>query len=384
MEIQAYSKNAKKHPDKQLRLIAASLKEYGWQQPIVTDAESTIIVGHGRYEAYQKYPEGISEPWIVVADKLTPEQVRGYRLMDNKSNESVWDMALALEELKELDNLGFDIELTGFDKDLLLEVDAQDDVLPENPPPVAQIGDLWALGEHRVLCGDSTNNDAVARLMGMVKPNLMVTDPPYGVSYDPEWRDGADLGVGERSKGKVMNDDRADWKEAYDLFTGNIAYVWHGGLHTTTVAQNLIDSGFSLRAQIIWVKHHFVMSRGDYHWQHEPCWYGVRNKGDWQGDRKQTTIWEIQNNNSFGRKGEAEETFGHGTQKPVECMLRPIVNNSNEGQVVYDPFLGSGTTLIAAEKTGRICYGMELDPKYVDVILKRWEQYSGKRAVKIV
>jgi DNA modification methylase len=231
-----------------------------------------------------------------------------------------------------------------------------------------------------LLCGDSTQAHNVDKLLNGVKPNLMVTDPPYGVEYDAEWREGRDLGIGERSKGKVMNDDRADWHEAYDLFPGNIAYIWSAGLRSKEVVESMLASGFKLRAQIIWVKQHFAMSRGDYHFQHEPCWYGVRKKGDWHGDRKQTTVWEIKNNNSFGNSAK-EETFGHSTQKPVECMRRPILNNSSEGQAVYDPFLGSGTTIIAAEQTGRHCFGLELSPEYCDIIVKRWEQFTGQKAV---
>src|SRR3990167_6841039 len=180
-KIQPYARNAKKHPDVQLKQIALSLKEYGWRQPIVLDKQGTIIVGHGRWLAYQTYPEGIGKPWIVTADDLTPEQVRGYRLMDNKTNESDWDMALAIEELKELDQLGFNIDLTGFDRDLLIEPDDKDDIIPTDAPTRAKMGDLWALGEHRVLCGDSTKKEDVERLMDGKKAALCLTDPPYGL-----------------------------------------------------------------------------------------------------------------------------------------------------------------------------------------------------------
>ena len=174
MEIKPYEKNAKKHPDSQLKQIALSLKEYGWQQPIVVDKNGVIIVGHGRWEAYKKYPEGIKEPIINVAENLTPEQVRGYRLMDNKSNESGWDMGLAIEELKELDGLGFDIELTGFDKDLLIESDEKDDQIPENAPTIAHLGDIWKLGRHRVMCADSTSKEAIEALMDGKKADMVV------------------------------------------------------------------------------------------------------------------------------------------------------------------------------------------------------------------
>jgi len=215
----------------------------------------------------------------------------------------------------------------------------------------------------------------VERLLGDVQPLLMVTDPPYGVEYDPGWRNKAGAAATKRT-GKVLNDDRADWREAWALFPGDVAYVWHGALHATTVADSLIASGFNIRSQIIWAKDRLVLSRGDYHWQHEPCLYAVKKtgKGHWAGDRKQTTLWQIAN------KDQDAETV-HGTQKPVECMRRPILNNSSPGQAVYEPFMGSGTTLIAAETTGRVCYGVELNPAYVDVAVERWQQFTGQDAV---
>jgi DNA modification methylase len=182
------------------------------------------------------------------------------------------------------------------------------------------------------------------------------------------------LGVNRSARrGKVRNDNQADWGTVWGLFPGNIAYVWHGALHATTVAESLVGHGFTVRAQIIWAKERLVMSRGDYHWQHEPCWYAVRTKGHWTGDRKQTTLWTIASG------GQDSET-SHSTQKPVECMRRPMQNNSNPGQAVYDPFLGSGTTLIAAETTGRVCMGMELEPRYVDVSVRRWQAFTGMTA----
>jgi DNA modification methylase len=202
----------------------------------------------------------------------------------------------------------------------------------------------------------------------------MVTDPPYGVEYDPTWRHAAGVNNSSR-RGKVKNDERADWAEAWALFPGAIAYVWHGALHATTVAESLVREGFTIRAQIIWAKERLVIGRGDYHWQHEPCWYAVRKKGNWTGDRKQTTLWSISS-----RDQDAETV--HGTQKPVECMRRPMLNNSQPGEAIYEPFLGSGTTLIAAESTGRICYATELDPLYVDVAVRRWQAFTGKAATR--
>jgi DNA modification methylase len=221
------------------------------------------------------------------------------------------------------------------------------------------------------LPADSTNADTVKTLIGDLRSPLMVTDPPYGVDYDPDWRHRAGVNRSERV-GKVRNDERADLEAAWALFPGGIAYVWHGALHATTVAESLVRQGFTIRAQIIWAKERLVIGRGDYHWQHEPCWYAVRSKGYWTGDRKQTTLWTI------GSGGQDTET-ALGTQKPVECMRRPMQNNSSPGEAIYDPFIGSGTTLIAAQTTGRICLGLELDPAYVDVAVRRWMAFNGEK-----
>jgi DNA modification methylase len=225
-----------------------------------------------------------------------------------------------------------------------------------------------------VLCGDATDAAAVSRLLAGVAPQLMATDPPYGVEYDPAWRNRSGASRTQRT-GKVLNDDRADWREAWALFPGRVAYVWHGALHAGTVAESLVAAGFEIRSQIVWAKDRLVLSRGDYHWQHEPCWYAVRKKGrsGWSGDRKQTTLWQIANRDQ-------DSATPHGTQKPVECLRRPMLNNAAPGQPVYDPFLGSGTSVIAAETSGRICYGLELDPAYVDVVVTRWQAFTGDEA----
>ncbi|MEN6305324.1 MAG: DNA modification methylase [Armatimonadia bacterium] len=285
---------------------------------------------------------------------------------------------------------------TGFDQaaldELLSSLNAEQvpaegltdaDATPEPPvAPVTLPGDLWRLGPHRVLCGDSTASEAVSRLLGATVPFLMVTDPPYGVEYDPEWRNGhggfSDAPV--KQTGKVANDDRVDWSPVWALFPGSVAYVWHAGVKAAEVAISLFAEKFDIRAQIIWAKQQGVMSRGAYHWQHEPCWYAVR-KGQtshWKGDRKQTTVWQVQSLNPTGNR--EEERVGHGTQKPIELMRRPIVNHTERGEAIYDPFLGSGTTLIACEKEGRVCYGIDIDPKYVDVIVKRWQDFTGQQA----
>jgi DNA modification methylase len=230
------------------------------------------------------------------------------------------------------------------------------------------------MGDHRLICGDATSAADVARLFDGEKPHLMVTDPPYGVNYDPGWRNRAGAAKTKRV-GKVLNDHRADWRAAWALFPGDVAYVWHGALHAPTVAESLTACGFAIRSQIIWTKERLVLGRGDYHWQHEPCWYAVRSsgKGHWNGDRRQTTVWNI------ASRGQDAATV-HGTQKPVECMRRPMLNNASHGQAVYEPFSGSGTSIIAAETAGRHCLAMELDPAYVDVAVRRWQDFTGRPA----
>jgi len=266
-----------------------------------------------------------------------------------------------------------------FDKTILEEIGEEEEieVLAE---ATSKLGDIYVLGSHRLMCGDSTNPQHVEKLMDGASPILMVTDPPYGVNYKPEWR--KEVGTGARNTGKVLNADRYDWSEAYSLFTGDIAYIWHSSKYIHKFAENIENCGFDLVSLIIWNKPHFVISRGDYHNQHEPLWYGIR-KGknhNWQGRHDQSTVWEIKNNSPFGNNN-TEERWGHGTQKPLECMLRPILNNSAQGQSVYDPFGGSGATLIACERSKRNCYMMELSPAYVDVIIKRWEKETNQKAV---
>lgn len=257
------------------------------------------------------------------------------------------------------------------------------DDVPDPPlKPQTKRGDLWILGDHRVLCGDSTKAEDVTRLLEDRKPFIMVTDPPYGVEYDAKWREEYDQ-FERHSTGKVTNDDRVDWTAAYQLFSGAIVYIWHAGVYAGDLAQHLGACQFQIRNQIIWRKQHFVFGRGAYHWQHEPCWYAVRKgaAAKWCGDRTQSTIWDIQNANPMGGKRDEEKTT-HGTEKPVECMSRPIRNHGNKDDDVYDPFLGSGTTLIAAEQLERRCYGLEIEPRYVDVIVKRWQEFTGKKALR--
>jgi DNA modification methylase len=236
-------------------------------------------------------------------------------------------------------------------------------------------GDIWQLGKHRLACGDATDPAIVRKLLGHARPRLMATDPPYGVGYEPEWR--TKLGPrAARATGTVLNDDRCDWRAAFELFPGDVVYCWHAGLHASTTELSLAAAGFRVRAQIIWDKGRLIISRGHYHWRHEACWYAVRKlkTANWQGDRKQTTVWKIPHRRS---------DTGHGTQKPIECMRRPILHHTLQGDAVYDPFLGSGTTMIAAEMTGRRCYAIELSPEYCGLAIARWEQLTGRKAVRV-
>jgi DNA modification methylase len=379
-----YGKNPRKLTDKAIGKVAASIKQFGFQQPIVCDAKDEIIVGHTRLQGAQKL--GLKQVPVVVADNLTPAQVKAYRIADNRvAQETSWLDDVLADELLELKGLDFDLGETGFDLPELDRLMRDNDELEraeETPPvpetPVSVLGDLWLLGSHRILCGDSTVATDVERVLGGVRPHLMVSDPPYGVVYDANWRNEAERAngrsVGARATGKVLNDDKADWRETWALFPGDVAYIWHAGVHAGSVQQSLEVCGFAIRSQIIWAKNNIAIGRGDYHWQHEPAFYAVRTKtkGHWNGDRKQSTLWKID-------KPQKSET-GHSTQKPVECMLRPIQNNSSPGQAVYEPFAGSFTTGVACELSGRICLAVELSPAYVDVGVLRWQGLTGKEA----
>ena len=385
--VKPYEHNARTLSPKAVDKVAASLREFGWRQPIVVDREGVIVCGHTRLLAAQKL--GMRQVPVHVATDLTPAQIKAYRLADNRTNqETDWNLELLAPEISDLRGLSFDLSLIGFDTrelDALLtpDGDAKANACPDVPvAPVSRVGDLWRLGPHRVLCGDSTAIDATSRLLGEQKaPFIMVTDPPYGVDYDPSWRVEVD-GGGRHAVGKVANDDQVDWSPAFRLFPGDVAYVWHAGVHAGEVAACLAGIKFQIRAQIVWRKQHFVMSRGHYHWGHEPCFYAVREgkPAHWNGDRTQSTVWDVPNANPHGGVGQAEQT-GHGTQKPVEIMRRPILNHTERGAVVYDPFLGSGTTLIAAQTVERICYGLEIDPRYVDVICQRFRDFTGEPAI---
>jgi DNA modification methylase len=380
--VRPYANNPRQNDDA-VEAVAESIRRFGFRQPIVVDGDGVIVAGHTRFRAAQRL--GLATVPVHVATDLTADEIRAYRLADNKTAElASWDTSMLSIELDALRGAGIDWTLLGFDEEELAKLLApagtegltDPDAVPEKPTdPVTKPGDLWLLGKHRLLCGDSTSSADVTQLLDGAVPALMVTDPPYGVEYDPEWRMDAGLTGNTARMGKVMNDDRADWTEAWKLFPGDVAYVYHAGVFASTVQQSLERAGFAIRAQIIWAKDRLALSRGDYHWQHEPCWYAVREggKGHRTDDRTQTTLWSIPARDDAGH--------GHGTQKPVECMERPVRNHLAD--TVYEPFAGSGTTVIACERTGRTCMAMELDPGYCDVVVRRWEEFTGRKAERV-
>lgn len=406
--LEPYERNARTHSPEQIELIKESIRRFGFVGIVGYDAQG-LAIGHGRRQA-------VLEMWAAGEDvwgpgkraKLPPGQVPGIDITGLSEDErraliladnqlalrADWDNAKLLEELKALEGAGFDLPLIGFSIDELAALfnppksgKGDPDAVPETPAiPATQAGDLWVLGDHRLKCGDATSAEDVDSVLDGCVPLLMVTDPPYGVDYDPAWRNGAlredGSVISARATGRVDNDDRADWRAAWELFSGDVAYVWHAGTKSHFVADSLIACGFAIRAQIIWTKQNFVISRGDYHAQHEPLFYCVRKgkKGHYVGGRKQSTVWEIRNGSTFGGGDSDDKHTGHGTQKPVECMKRPIENNSKPGDVVYEPFSGSGTTIIACEMTGRRCLAIELNELYVDVAIQRFQDFTGQPA----
>tara|TARA_S200002703_G_scaffold117632_1_gene103298 strand:+ start:266 stop:1459 length:1194 start_codon:yes stop_codon:yes gene_type:complete len=340
-------------------------------RPIVVNPDMIVLGGNMRLKACKA--AGLTEAPVYVAS-WEESKAKEFIVKDNVGfGEWDWDILANEWDAVELEEWGLDVWTP---EEEPTEGLTDPDEVPEAPEePKTKLGDLYILGDHRLLCGDSTKAEDVEKLMNGNSPELMVTDPPYGVNYDANWRNEAKrpdgTPYGASALGKVNNDDRSDWTQAYSLWSGKVAYVWHDGKASPLVGGNLKSCGLVLRNLIIWGKNQHAISRGNYHHKHEPCWYAVR-KGEnsgWIGDRAQTTLWDID-------KPRKSET-GHSTQKPIECMETPLKNHEGD---VYDPFLGSGTTLIAAEKTGRKCYGMELDPKYCDVIVKRWEDFTGKKA----
>lgn len=417
--LRGYDRNARTHSDEQVAQIAASIREFGFNNPILADETSTIIAGHGRLAAALRL--GLDTVPVIVLAHLTPAQRRAYILADNKlAANAGWNKDLLRAELLEL-LPDMDLALLGFStadlQDLLID-DAgpglvDPDTMPQSADGVYSVeGDVWVLGGHRIMCGSSTSAEQVRALLGEDRPNLMVTDPPYGVEYDAAWRGKAFKGISasEVAAGKVLNDNIADWGDAWEHFPGDVAYVWHASIMTDIVAASLKKKGFSLRTQIIWAKNQLVIGRGNYHPMHEPCWYAVRSgrPGGFVGNRKQKTVWRdvadilrpgervfvcpAENGGGVMALSGDETTVwdipkprksetGHSTQKPVECMARPVRNNSKRGELVYEPFSGSGTTIIACQQLGRRCLAMELSPAYVDIAVRRWQNFTGRPAV---
>lgn len=369
-----------KHEGEHLQI---SIKKFGLiDKPIITK-DGRIIGGHQRKNILKKLAIKQVECWVPNED-LTDEQIDELNIRLNK-NTGDWDYDILANEWdqEKLIEYGFtEEELLGESiQEILNEEEEESEILEpaKDEDAHTKTGDIYELNNHRIVCGDSTNPDNVHLCLNKEIPILMVTDPPYGVEYDPDWRGKA--GKGQKASGKVQNDDKVNWSLAWHLFPGSVAYIWHASFFTSEVHKSLLDSEYEIKSNIIWAKQHFALSRGDYHWKHEPCWYAVK-KGhphNWQGARDQSTVWEIANLNCFGKsKEEGEERTSHSTQKPIECMARPIRNNTAIGEGVYDPFLGSGTTLIACQQLNRICYGIEISPAYVDVIVNRWVKYMKK------
>ena len=402
-DIRPYEKNAKKHPEKQVKQIANSIQEFGFNQPIVVDKEGVIIVGHGRYEAASLL--GLSSVPVITVD-LSEEKARAYRLADNKLNESDWDNALVIAELKELDAMGFNIDLTGFSKALILETNDKDDQVPSLPvKPKTKYGDLYELDGNRLLCGDATLEADMLRLMNGVKADMVFTDPPYNVNYN---------GSGKNTDTKILN-DKMDDVRFLDFLTatfktmrgaikaGSGSYVFHSNKTQATFEKALLASDFEIRTQLIWNKPSAGMGMGDYRTKHEPFFYcNVKGTSpNFYGDRTNTTVVDFQKTDEqlakwaktvkqaekdgkmtiWTMKREPTQDYVHPTQKPVELIMYALNNSSKVEDVVLDPFAGSGSTLIACQKTNRFCYTMELDPRFVDVIVQRWVDFTGNKEI---
>lgn len=379
--IRPYENNPRQN-DEAVDAVAASLKEFGFRQPIVVDADGVIVCGHTRYKAALKL--GLAKVPVHVARDLNAEQIRAYRIADNKTSDlSDWDYDILPIELSQLQDAGFDLALLAFDeKELnkLLDTELQQgqtdpDEVPDVPEePISEPGDLWLLGSHRVLCGDATNPEDFNRLMNGDKAGMVFCDPPYNVDYQQNT-------AGATEAKRIKNDNlgkafldflKAACRNIVDHCSGAI-YICMSSSQLDTLQDAFRTAGGHWSTFIIWAKNTFTIGRSDYQRQYEPILYGWPEgaKRYWCGDRNQGDVWEIK---------KPLKNDLHPTMKPVELVLRAVTNSSPKGAIVLDPFLGSGSTLIACEQAGRVCYGMELDPKYCDVIVRRWEEFTGKKA----
>ena len=378
-----YAKNARTHSDEQVAQIAGSIKEFGFNNPVLVDKDNSIIAGHGRVMAARKL--GMDKVPVVILDHLTESQRKAYILADNRiALNSGWDTSMLSVELQDLKD-DIDLSLLGFDPD---ELDAllnpveetegltDEDAVPEVPvEPKTKLGDIYILGNHRLMCGDSTSIDAVEKLMDGQLADQLVTDPPYNIAYEG----------GSKKRDQIKNDEMADeefrqfLKDVYIaadavMKAGAVFYIWHADTEGYNFRGAARDMGWRIRQTLIWNKDNSAFGRSDYHWKHEPCLYGWKEGAAhlWATDRKQTTVIQCKR---------PSKSDLHPTMKPVELMEYQILNNTKGSDIVLDLFGGSGSTLIACEKTGRVNRSMELDPKYCDVIVKRWEDFTGKKAV---
>ncbi len=390
--LAAHPRNYNRHSAGQVADLARSLTRFGQRKPVVT-WRGVILAGHGLVEAARSL--GWTEIWTAEApEEWTEAEALAFVAADNElaraADPDLDALTALVAEVGDVDAELARLAAGGEEalKRLLASIQQ-----PAGDDPGAQVdkaeelrvkwqtatAQLWQLGEHRLICGDCTDPATVKRVMD-IQPGIMVTDPPYGVNYNPQWRSDAanagHLSYAASRVGKVANDDRADWRDAWALFPGDVVYSWHpAGAPSLVHAQALQESGFVLRMQIIWAKSNFPIGRGDYHVRHEPCWYAVRDGKPARRtkDRTQTTLWEINLDKNVDG--------GHSTQKPLECMERPIRNH--EFDVVYDPFCGSGTTIIACERLGRRCRAVEIEPGYVAVALERWATMTGQTPVLV-
>ncbi|HEY3789269.1 MAG TPA: DNA modification methylase [Urbifossiella sp.] len=382
--IRPYENNPRVN-DAGVEAVAASLKTFGFRQPIVVDEEDVIIVGHTRYKAAAKL--GMATVPVHVARGLTPEQARAYRIADNQTATlSQWDDDKLPLELIALQDVNFDLSLTGFSADELQALLAppanagqgDPDEVPEPPAePVTQPGDLWLLGRHRLLCGDATKADDVARLLDGAPADLLLTDPPYGVAYVGKTADALTI-----ANDALQGDEYRDFlaaaigNAARHLRPGGSFYIWHADTAGLPTRQACSDAGFTVRQCLVWAKNTLVLGRQDYQWKHEPCLYGWADGAahTWLSDRAQTTLLE------FDKPARSAE---HPTMKPVELFAYLMRNSCPKGGLVLDPFGGSGTTLVAAEQEGRTACLLELDPRYCEVIVARFEKFTGTKAKRL-
>ncbi len=377
-QLKLNKKNPRKISPQQMEKLKASIEKFPKMmslRPIVYDPDTMeVLGGNQRLLAIRALGmKEIPDDWVKSADELTEKEKREFIIRDN-IQAGDWDFEILEAEFSEfLDS----IEEMGLDFPKMLDIEIEKKDTEPQVDKVAELqkkwqtkfGQIWKCGRHRVMCGDSTNEEQVKQLLDGHKPGLMVTDPPYGVEYDPKWREGSGLNRKGIAGNKITNDDNADWTKAWVLSPSDVCYVYHAQIKTVEVYNSLLKAGYEPINLIIWNKNTIVIGRGDYHHKHDPIWY-MHRKGkphSWAGSRKESTVWDIDKNQ--------KNSTGHSTQKPLECMQKPIENHTHKE--VYDPFLGSGTTLIACENTNRTCFGMEIDPGYVAVTLQRYHDHTG-------